>query len=81
MVDVLGRMSNLCIEVYKIYERTQLSQRCSYSHKDKCRHVSVWTIGPTVFKAMVLSRSDQPRIDEENIELVNRKYVSKHEQA
>ena len=81
MVDVLGRMSNLCIEVYKIYERTQLSQRCSYSHKDKCRHVSVWTIGPTVLKAMVRSRSDQPRIDEENIAFVNRKNVSKHEQA
>ena len=73
-------MSNLYIDVYKSYERTQLSQRCSYSHKDKCRHVSVWTIGPTVFN-MVLNRSYQPRIDEENIELVNRKYVSKHEQA
>ena len=58
-----------------------IRDRCSYSHKDKCRHVSVWTIGPTVLKAMVLSRSDQPRIDEENIAFVNRKNVSKHEQA
>ena len=78
---VHGRMSNLCIEVYKSYERAQLSQRCSCSHKGKCHHVSVWMMGPTVLKAMVLTRSDQPRLGEENIKFVNRKNVSKHEHA